>query len=264
VGQTQFWDVLAPHHAAVEDSNLGLASLRRILGLVREPVLVVGAGQGLLVAELRKQGFACDGVDLSAEMIKHARLRRGLALVQADAKSMPFETGQYRTIIYATGVIDFTADEEEIRAILKEGKRIVDPSGAIFVGFYRMSRGLENFLKKTGLLKNNVLSHRQCLEMYLLNPVETIAWVARQAGVSYFRSASLVLRMSALTTMQEKMLTFRVQRIFANREVARALIQAAPEKMPYRNEAEIESLFTRLEIPTRKIQLCGSCVIVQI
>ena len=111
---TDFWNVLAQFHAEIEDTNFDLASVRRLLPELQSPVLVVGAGQGLIVEELRKRGFECDGVDLSPEMIRQARLRRGISLVQADAKAMPFSTASYATIIYATGVIDFTAEDVEI------------------------------------------------------------------------------------------------------------------------------------------------------
>ena len=56
-------------------------------------------------------------------MIRYAKIRRGLDLVQADASAMPFGKGSYRTIIYATGVVDFMSDEEEIRLILNEAKQ---------------------------------------------------------------------------------------------------------------------------------------------
>ena len=49
-----FWDALAPHHSALEDNYLNRASFRRIAHEIHEPVLVVGAGQGLIVAELHK------------------------------------------------------------------------------------------------------------------------------------------------------------------------------------------------------------------
>src|ERR1043166_10290651 len=110
-----FWNALAQFHAEVEDSNFDRASVRRLLPEIESPVLVVGAGQGLIVAELRKHGYECAGVDLSPEMIRHAQLRRGLALVQADAKALPFPAASYQTIIYATGVVDFTADRKSTR-----------------------------------------------------------------------------------------------------------------------------------------------------
>src|SRR5215831_10133963 len=118
---SDFWNTLAPYHAEVEDSNLDIASIRRVLTEIRSPVLVVGAGHGLIVAELRKQGYQCDGVDLSAEMVQHANRRRGITLVRADAKALPFPAASYETIVYATGVVDFIAADEEIQAILAEG-----------------------------------------------------------------------------------------------------------------------------------------------
>src|SRR5580692_11705069 len=102
---SNLWDAMAPHHSKIENSYLDLPSIRRIIHDIHQPALVVGAGQGLIVAELLRMGIQCDGVDLSAEMIRCAKIRRGLDLVQANACALPFENGTYRTIIYATGVI---------------------------------------------------------------------------------------------------------------------------------------------------------------
>ncbi len=102
---------------------------------IQSPVLVVGAGQGLLVAELRSEDFQCDGVDFSCEMIGHAKSRRGLDLIQADASALPLGNAIYETIIYATGVVDFNGDEEAIQNILSEGRRVVRPGGRILVAF---------------------------------------------------------------------------------------------------------------------------------
>jgi len=53
-------------------------------------------------------------------------------------------------------------------------------------------------------------------------------------------------------------------RIFASAHRADTLIQAAPEKQSYRNEAETRNLFTRLAIPIKQLGAFGSCYIVQI
>jgi len=227
-------------------------------------VLVVGAGQGLIVAELRKNGFRSDGVDLSSEMIRYAKTRRGLTFVQADARAMPFGEGTYETIIYATGVVDFIGDEEQIRVIMNEARRIINQSGNIFVAFYRMSAASENFLARLGLLRNNVLSLREALEIYRLNPVQTIAWVAKKAEAGYFRAGMLALRSWALSTMREKTTAFKMQRIFRRMDHSNSLINATPERQPYRNETEIKNLFKRLAIPMKKLEASGSCYIVQI
>lgn len=261
---SRFWDRLAPHHAALEDNYFDLRSVRKLRKAIRQPVLVVGAGQGLIVAELRRQGLQCEGLDLSPEMVKYAKSRRGLALIEADAKAMPFAPAAYETIIYATGVIDFIGDEEAIRAILEEGRRVMKPGGKIFIAFYRFSRAQEDYLRRVGLLRNHILAHRQCLEMYLLSPAQIVAWVAQRPGFGYVRAVSSLIRLSTFGSIREKVITFRMQRIFRNLQDARALIQAAPEQQPYRNETEIRSLFQRVGIPPKHVQALGSCYIVQI
>jgi ubiquinone/menaquinone biosynthesis C-methylase UbiE len=261
---SEFWDALAPHHSAIENSYLDLPSLRRIVHEIHQPVLVVGAGQGLIVADLQKKGLQCDGVDLSAEMIRYAQIRRGLALIQADAKAMPFGKGTYRTIMYATGVVDFMSDEEEIRVILNEARRITGHSGNIFIAFYKLSVATEDLLARLGLLRNNILRFREILEIYRLSPIQAIAWAAKRAKVGYLRAAFWSLRSWAFSTWQEKRNAFHMQRIFAKANRAETLIQAAPEKQTYRNEAEIRNLFTRLAIPIKQLGAFGSCYMVQI
>jgi ubiquinone/menaquinone biosynthesis C-methylase UbiE len=261
---SQFWDALAPYHSTLENNYFDLPSLRRILPDLHEPVLVVGAGQGLIVAELQKKGLRCDGVDFSPEMIRYARMRRGLSLIQADAKAMPLKNGTYRTIICATGVVDFTGDEAEIKLILDEARRIVIPPGNIFVAFYRVSAALEDFLTRLGLLHNNMLLHRETLEMNRLTPLQMLSWVAKKAGVGYPRAAFLLIRMSAFSTVQEKTSAFKMLKVFRKMNDARALIDCAAVKQPYRNKAEIRNLFGRLGVPMKQLRTLSSCFIAQI
>ena len=259
-----FWDTLAPHHWKIENSYLDPVVLRRILSRIEGPVLVVGAGQGVIVAESQKNGMRCDGVDGSPEMIRHAKVRRGLELVKADARAMPFEKGAYRTLIYATGVIDFMSDEAEIQTFLNEGKRIADGTGVILVAFYRISAANVGFLERLGLLKDGVLRFRETLEIYRLKPLQALAWVAKRARVSIFRAVMMSLRSSMCSTWQEKRNAIRMQRVFSNASDATALIDSAPEQQPYRNEAEIRSLFARLAIPIKQFDGFGNCYVVQI
>ena len=261
---SDFWDALAPHHAPLENSYLDLPSLRRFQHEIRPPVLVVGAGQGLIVAALQAQGLRCDGVDLSAEMIRYARLRREMALIHADARALPFQNSAYKTIIYATGVIDFMSNEEEIQVILNEGRRIAEHPGNIFVAFYRFSAATEDFVIRLGLLSNSVLRFRKLLEIYRLTPVQTISWIAERSNVSYAGAVMLMLRSWAFSSWQEKRNTFHMQKIFGKVNDADALIKAAPENQTYRNEVEIKNLFARLAIPIRQLESYDSCHVVRI
>ena len=197
-------------------------------------------------------------------MIRCAKIRRGLNLIQADACAMPFGKGTYRTVIYATGVIDFMMDEEQIRVILAEARRIAADSGNIFVAFYRFSASTEDFMMKLGLLNNNVLCFKEILEVYRLNPVQAFEWAAKKAKVSYFRAAIWSLRSWAFSSWQEKRNVFHMQKIFAKANIGEVLIQVAPEKQPYRNKVEIRNLFVRLAIPIKQLGAVGHCSIVQI
>jgi hypothetical protein len=259
-----FWDALAPHLDLIEDNYFDRRSVRLLLKSLQDPVLVVGAGQGLIVAELRNRGFRCDGVDSSPEMIRYASLRRGMTLIQADARALPLAPGTYKTIIYPTGVIDFIADEQAIRAILIEGRRITNGAGTIFTAFYRLRDAQEQFVKRVGLLANHQVRHRESLEVYQLNPREMVAWVARRAGVSRLRAIAILLWMSVRCRPRELRMTFRMQRVFRDAAVAQALIDSAPLQQPYRNAAEIRNLFQRLAIPIQQFLQSPSCFIVKV
>jgi hypothetical protein len=147
---------------------------------------------------------------------------------------------------------------------MNEARRVITHSGKIFVAFYRFSAASEDFLARLSLLRNNVLSVREILEIHRLNPLQTIAWVANKAKAGHFRAGILSLRAWALSTMQEKTHAFNMQRIFRKMDHANSLINAAPERQPYRNEPEIRNLFKRLAIPMKKVEVSGSCYIVQI
>src|SRR5205814_2312334 len=142
---------------------------------------------------------------------------------------------------------------EQIGVILNEARRIISQTGKIFVAFYKMSAASEEFLARLGLLRNNVLSVRETLEIYRMRPVQTIAWVAKKAAVGFFGAGILSLRAWALSTLPEKIAAFKMQRIFRNVDHANSLINSAPERQPYRNEREIGNLFKRLAIPIKRL-----------
>ena len=259
----EFWNALAPHHAFIEENYFDVQSVHLLMDSLQQPVLVVGAGQGLIVAELQKQGIRCDGIDSSSEMIRYAGLRRGITLIQADARDLPFAPGSYKTVIYATGVIDFIGDDETIRAILNEGRRITTAAGKLFVAFYRLSKHQEQFVARVGLLANHRVQHRQSFETYLLNPREMVAWVAKRAGVSKLRAIAILLSLAVHFRWRELRTTMRMQRIFRDPKVAEALLNAAPSEQPYRNEAEVRNLFQRVGVPIKQLRLSPSCFIVE-
>ena len=114
------------------------------------------------------------------------------------------------------------------------------------------------------MLKDNVLFYRESLEMQLQPPHRTIASVARRANVGFLRAVMLLLRASAGSTVQEKRVGFRMQRIIRKIARAKSVGNWAPETLPYRNEAEIRNLFKRLAIPIGQFGSFTNCSIVKI
>ena len=114
------------------------------------------------------------------------------------------------------------------------------------------------------LLKNHILSFRQLLGMYQMNPAQTLGWVAKRAGVGHLRAAAMLIQAGASSTMKETKAGLSMRKIFRNRACADALLKAAPETQPYRTEHEIRSLFARLAIPMKDLRTLKSCHIVRL
>jgi hypothetical protein len=160
------------------------------------------------------------------------------------------------TIIYATGVVDFTADDDDIRAMLTEGRRVVKASGNIFVAFYKASEVQKGFLELVRLIRDHRLAFRASLEVDLLNPLQLVVWVASRAGLGRFRATMALLRAAVSSTALERRNTLKMQRGFRRLGDPRSLIEAA---VPYRNQKTIENLFQRLSIPNQQLSEFGSC-----
>ena len=260
----RYWDTLAPHHWRIEDNYLSVSSVRLILGDIRQPVLVVGAGQGLIVEELRRQGLRCDGIDLSARMMEYARLRRGLTLVRANATKMPFVDGTYETVIFATGVIDFMADLHEIETVMHEAHRIVSATGNVIVAFYRFSGAQEHFLTSLGLLRGDTLHTRSALAVHRLGFGALVGWVAKMASISTFEAVLLCISTGLKSTKQERAIALAMRRVVAQAGDPDAFIEAAPETQPYRDKSAIARLLDSLSMRIEDWQASSSCYLVRV
>ena len=91
------------------DATLGTISQPKtveILSLVLEKhakILDAGCGTGLVGSELAKQGYdTFDGIDLSAEMLRHAKTRGYEKLFQYSLNDpLPISDGEYDAVISA-------------------------------------------------------------------------------------------------------------------------------------------------------------------
>jgi SAM-dependent methyltransferase len=263
-GTSDFWDSIAPYHSTIENSYFDLDALSKIIDNIDGPVLVVGAGQGLIVEELQKNNLVSDGIDYSHQMIRFAKKRRGLELIESDAKKMPFEDGRYQTTICATGVFDFILDDEQINQIISEVRRVTNPSGKIYLSFMRYSLATEEYLNRTKLLQNGILSGRKCMESYLLNPLMLISNISKNTNLSLFGSFLLVSRYVIKSSSKEMKINREMQKIFKKLDDPDSIISTFPEKQIFRNEKSLRKLFNSLDISIECLIINDSCFVVKI
>jgi SAM-dependent methyltransferase len=139
----RWWDADAEDYLAEHGDFLGLVDflwcpegLRESdAGLLGEVtgrwVLEVGCGSAPCARWLADQGALVVGLDLSAEMLRHAvdaARETGICvpLVQADATHLPFADGSFDVACSAFGAVPFVADSA---AVMREVTRVLRPGG---------------------------------------------------------------------------------------------------------------------------------------
>lgn len=260
-----YWESWSPYLYFFEDSFLDLESIDKLSSLIQDPVLVIGAGQGLLVERLQTKGFDVDGVDLSENMIMYAKKRRGIELVQADAKNMPFTDNSYRTSIVATGVIDFMDDEEQVKSIIMEAKRVTHDAGSIFIAFYKYHPEVEKLMKRTGLItKEGFCRFRRMHEQIKLGPMKYIDTIGKDTNISFIHALLITVKVQMFLPRKEKKAVRNLRKLWKQVENPASLLNCAPEVIPYRKKEQIGKLFDNLEIPVRDLFDYYSCTMAKL
>ena len=269
----KYWDAFTPYENYLENViGINSDNLEPIIPLIKSPVLVVGAGQGLLVGELRKMGFAAEGIDISPQMVAGAERRRGIKLFLGNANNMPFENAQFKTSIIATGVLDFMDDRAQIGAIMNETRRVTDAQGEIFIALLGLTPQTEELVKYIGILSDNRLSlkmgrqilfgpqglRKEIIAVIRKDPNKSVPGLAFRAVKSFIsaprRARARIKSVKALLAKAKK------------REIAhpKILFDYGPEYGFIRTERQINELFTALNSPPRKIFKFDNCKIVRL
>lgn len=138
-----WWDADADAYQAEHGTFLGEVDFRWCPEGLREAdagllgpvagrrVVEVGCGAAAASRWLATQGAQAVGVDLSAGMLRHARLAADhsgvrVPLVQADAARLPFADGSFDIACTAFGAIPFVDDSA---AVMREVYRVLRPGG---------------------------------------------------------------------------------------------------------------------------------------
>jgi hypothetical protein len=244
-----YWEAWAPVWTELENFFFEIDSLNQIMSKLEPPVLIVGAGLGLLVENLKNRGIECDGIDLSAQMVARAKDLRGLDLIHGDASAMPIEDNSYNSCISASGVIDFIGDEELIKKIIAEIKRVTVDSGNIFIAFGHFSPEMESVCREMGVLEGNHLKIQDSLKHAAFMATMDLSEIEQQPSIG---------------TEKEQKFGMGYYKIFSEAEDPNALIEVAPEFQYYRTEPEVREMFKNIDVELKELEVTETSYIAQI
>jgi len=261
------WSAWAPYWEHLEDRHFGRRALDRVLPRMSSPVLVIGAGIGLLVERLQQAGHTAFGVDRNRAMVSAAKRRRGLGLAAADAERLPFRDESFRTVILSSGVADYAEDAEAGR-YLRESLRVLAPGGQLVAGFHRFEPPLERAYLRLGVIRNDRYHPRRIFELEdafreeLLRPIIlAMGWTGRGFAASFAAWLRLGLfRPRALEADRRRSDAAFAQA--AKDGLKRGtLIEAFPESVPYRDGNAVRSLVTTHGCPDPEIVATPDCLL---
>jgi len=266
--QAKWWSTWAPYWDVLEQRHFSPLVADALSPHIRGPCLVVGSGQGLVVEHLRGRGVATEGVDLERGMLTRGKARRGVAGILADARSLPFADSRFRTVIVASGVVDYLDDEAAIAAILSECRRVLAPGGALLVAFYKLPDEIRRIGERLGVVGDGEYRLARLFEIQRTvkrSPLACVSKIASWTGRSRARVFLGFTRLGLLMPSSLKAENDRVDRVVALAAEAGvgedALFASVPTRLPYRDAEAIRALLLFAGCPPRELVERDDCVI---
>jgi ABC-2 type transport system ATP-binding protein len=266
----EFWRTWAPYWDQMEDRHFGRAGAARIADGLKPPVLVVGAGQGIIVELLREKGLETQGLDLDPEMVREARARRGLELTLGDARALPFPRNHFGAVILSSGVLDYLEDEGLARQILAEALRVLRPYGDLWSAFYQLPPVVARVNRRLGVLEERRYHLGRLfwlLRTVRRSPLACIPAIARWSGRGRLSSGLYWTRLGLCLPRELKADSRLIERVLATAsargEDPERLWSATPDSLPYRDEAAVQALFASLGLAQTELVRLPDCLVVR-
>jgi len=270
-----WWMTWAPFWDLMENRHMSTHLTDKIINLIKDPILVIGAGQGVIVKHLKDKGFIVDGLDLEDEMIKYAKKRHNLNLIKGDARDLPFNDNLYNTVIISSGVVDYITDKDEalIKEIIIEALRVTSLHGNLFLAFHQQTPAIEKIYKTIGVInKDNILNFKRIMDIDKYakkSPLKCVPLIMDWTKKSKFW---VIVNWSKIGLTLPKELKYErnhISNIFdiAEKEMGikpEILYDCMPENVPYRSISDIKELFNRLNIFYNSIERYDDCVLTRI
>ncbi|MCK4797060.1 MAG: class I SAM-dependent methyltransferase, partial [Spirochaetes bacterium] len=268
----QKWYVAwSPFWEFVENRHLSIFVTEKLLNYISSPVLIIGAGQGLIVEYLRNKGFIVDGIDIEKEMIRMAKKRRSIDIILADAKKLPFKDKSYKTVIIASGIVDYLRDDKQIKQIIDEGLRVTAKHGNLFISFYQITPVLEKIYKKIGVIDSKNQYHMKRIfdidKMSRKNPLTCISpikkWTNKKLLPIFLYWTKLGLTLPKELKEERKKTELMFDTAKKNNIDVNDIYESIPDSLPYREVPEIKKLLKDLGYIYSEINKYNDCIIVK-
>lgn len=158
------WEVLSLIWHLFENQGLTPSILKNHLEDIKSPVLIVGAGAGLIPSYLRGLGSSVTGIDASPSMIDQAKVRRGEIIIQSqfpsDDENKP--RGSFASAILSSGVVGYelVRSHETLRKGLRQLNAMLTKKGCIIIVVFAATQEretVEHVLRLRGYPSMNAL-----------------------------------------------------------------------------------------------------------
>lgn len=161
------WDELAPYWEFFELKNFNPTVLENYVQEIKSPLLLIGAGQGLVTEPLRARGLKVIGIDWSFKMVARGLQRRGEPNIVADALSLPFKEKSFASVLVATGTLDFMFEKERQLRALHEAKRVLSDARGLLLNFTRpLEKEMIEAAKQFGIVSEDVIHAERAFEIW--------------------------------------------------------------------------------------------------
>ncbi|MBN2159536.1 MAG: class I SAM-dependent methyltransferase [Spirochaetes bacterium] len=269
----RWWSTWAPLWERIEDRHFGTLTTDSLIGYIKPKVLVVGAGLGLIVRHLAGKNIGAVGLDINPEMVRMAKEKYGVDIIEGDAGELPFTDKSFNTVIISSGVVDYGADGARIISFVDEASRVCSDGGAVLAAFYKLPRKIERIYRRIGVIDKKSIYHMDRIftidVVSAKNPLLCVPYIRKWTGKFFIRILfewmwiGMTLHISGLIAERDWMrdnISY-AESIGIRRE---DLVACVPDALPYRARSDIQKLFEGIRVEYSEIIEFEDCTVVVI
>jgi SAM-dependent methyltransferase len=167
------WDILSAVWECFENEGLAPDILDASGFNFKAPILLCGAGAGLLCPFFSSMTDQFVAIDQSPMMVRKASAR-GFEIREADIKRTQLDSSSFKSVVVSTGIIDArNMDVCFFDEVVSECKRLLMKGGCLYLFYFCENSDLEYVMKELGLIgipsnhglmtKANSLQELKCL-----------------------------------------------------------------------------------------------------